>query len=67
MYVSNPSDRSIVTQQKTVVGTISPVTEIPEDVLGAVANNYLESSQARLDLAEALDEPFKDSTFNDQQ
>ena len=67
MQVCNPPDRSIKLQLKTVVGTISPVTAIPENTTSAVANNHLESSQARIDLAAALDESFKRSTFNDHQ
>ena len=65
--VCNPSGRSITIQPKTVVGTISLVTAIPENIASAVANNHLESSQARIDLAAALDESFKRSTFNDHQ
>ena len=67
VQVCNPSDRSITIQSKTVLGTISPVITIPENVASAVANNRLESPQARIDLATALDELFKRSTFNDHQ
>ena len=65
VQVCNHSDRSIIVQPNTAVGTISPVTTvIPENTASAVANNHLESSQARIDLAAALDESFKRSTFN---
>ena len=49
------------------MGTISPVTTIPENTASAVADNPLESSRARTDLAAALDESFERSTFNDHQ
>ena len=34
-------------------------------MVSAVVNSHLESSEARIDLATALDELLKDSTFND--
>ena len=49
------------------MGNISPVTTIPENTASAVADNPLESSRAQTDLAAALDESFKRSTFNDHQ
>ena len=68
VQVGNPSDRRITLQLKTVVGTISPVTAIiPENTTSAVANNHLESPQARIDLAAAFNESFGRSTFNDHQ
>ena len=67
MQVCNSSERSITVQPKTVVGTISPVTAIPPNVVSAVANNHLESSQTRINLTAALDESFERSTFNDYQ
>ena len=67
VQVCNPSDRSIILKPKTVVSTISLVTAILPRNASAIANNHSESSQARIDLAEALDEPFKRSTFNDHQ
>ena len=67
MQVCNPSDRSITIQPKTVVGTVSPVTAIPENIASTVANNHLESLQARIDLVVALDESFKSFTSNDHQ
>ena len=67
VQVVNPSNRSITTQPKTIVGTISPVTAIYENVVRAVAGNYSESAQARIDLAVSLDKSFKESTFNGQQ
>ena len=67
VQVCNPSDRSIKIQPKTVVDTTFPITAIPGNVVSAVANNHLESSQARIDLATALDESFEGSTFNDHQ
>ena len=67
MQVCNPSDRSTTVLPKTVVGIISPDTAISENTASAVANNRLENSRARIDLAAALDESFKKSTFNDHQ
>ena len=69
MQVCNPSGRKITIQPKTVVGTISPVTAIPQNVTSAVANKHLECSQARIDLTAALflDESLKRFTFNDHQ
>ena len=67
VQVCNPSDRGITLQPKTIACIISPVTAIPENTTSAVANNHLESSQARIDLVAALDESFKRSTLNDHQ
>ena len=49
------------------MGNISPVTAISPQTASAIMHNHSESSQARIDLTAALDESFKDSTFNDQQ
>ena len=64
VQVCNPSERSITVQPKTVVGTMSPVTAIPQNVASTIANNPSESSQARIDLAVALDESFKEGFNN---
>ena len=49
------------------MGTISPVTAISQRAANAIMHNHSESSQAPIDLTAALDESFKNSTFNDQQ
>ena len=48
------------------MGTISPVTVISPRTACAITHNHSES-QARIDLTAALDESFKNSTFNGQQ
>ena len=53
-------------QAETIVGTISPVTVISPRTASAITHNHSES-QARIDLTAALDESFKNSTFNGQQ
>ena len=50
--VANPFDRS---QPKTMVGIISPVTAMPENVMSAVEASCSESAQAQTDLATVLD------------
>ena len=67
VQVGNPSDRTITLKPKTVVGAMSPVTVISPRRASAITHNHLESSQVRIDLTAALDEPFEKSTFNDQQ
>ena len=66
MQIGNPSDRAITLKPNTIVGTISPVTAISPQTASAIAHNHSES-QARIDLTAALDESFKNSTFNSQQ
>ena len=46
IQVSNPSDLSIIIQPKTIVGIMSPVTTMPENVVSAVEANSLEIAQA---------------------
>ena len=67
LQLGNPSDRTITLKPNTKVGTISPVTAIPPRTASAITHNHSESSQAGIDLTAALDEFFKNSTFNDQQ
>ena len=67
VQVGNPSDRAIILKPNTIVGTISPVTVISPQTASAITNNCSESSQARIDLTAALDESFKNTTFNGQQ
>ena len=67
VQIGNPSDRSIIPTPNTIVGTISSVTAISPRTASAVMRNHSESSQARIDLTAALDDLFKNSTFNDQQ
>ena len=66
VQVGNPSDRAIILKPNTIVGTISPVTAISSQTASAITKNCSESSQARIDLTAALDESFKDTTFDDQ-
>ena len=65
--VGNPSDRTIILKPNTIVGTISPVTAISPQTASVITHNCSESSQARIDLTAALDESFKNLTFNGQQ
>ena len=67
VQVGNPSDRSIILKPNTIGGTISPVTAISPQTASAITPNCSKSSQARIDLTVALDESFKNSTFNGQQ
>ena len=67
LQVGNPSDRTIILKPNTIVGTITPVTAISPQTASAVAQNCSESLQARIDLTAALDESFKNTTFDDQQ
>ena len=67
LQVRNPSDRNIILKPNTIVGTITPVTAISPRTASAVTQNCSESSQARIDLTAALDESFKNTTFDDQQ
>ena len=67
LQVGNPSDRNIILKPNTIVGTITPVTAISPRTASAVTQNCSESSQARIDLTAALDESFKNTTFDDQQ
>ena len=67
LQVGNPSDRNIMLKPNTIVGTITPVTAISPRAASAVTQNCSESSQARIDLTAALDESFKNTTFDDQQ
>ena len=67
LQVGNPSDRNIILKPNTIVGTITPVTAISPRTASAVTQNCSESSQARIDLTAALDESFKNMTFDDQQ
>ena len=67
VQIGNPSDRTITLKLSTIVGTISPVTAIPPRTASAITHSHSENSQARIDLTAALDESFKNSTFNDQQ
>ena len=67
VQVGDPSDRAIILKPNTIVGTISPVTAISPQTASAITKNCSESSQARIDLTAALDESFKDTTFDDQQ
>ena len=67
LQVGNPSDRTIILKPNTNVGTITPVTAISPRTASAVTQNCSESSQARIDLTAALDESFKNTTFDDQQ
>ena len=67
VQVCNSSDRSITIQPEPLVGSISLATAISENVASAVANNHLENSQARIDLAAALGKSYKRFTFNDHQ
>ena len=67
LQVGNPSDRNIILKPNTIVGTITPVTTISPRTASAVTQNCSESSQARIDLTAALDESFKNTTFDDQQ
>ena len=67
LQVGNPSDRNIISKPNTIVGTITPVTAISPRTASAVTQNCSESSQARIDLTAALDESFKNTTFDDQQ
>ena len=66
LQVGNPSDRTIILKPDTNVGTITPVTAISPRTASAVTQNCSESSQARIDLTAALDESFKNTTFDDQ-
>ena len=65
--VGYPSDRAIILKPNTIVGTISPVTAISPQTASAITQNCSESSQARIDLTAALDESFKNTTFDNQQ
>ena len=67
VQIANPFDRFITLKPNTRVGTILPVTAISPRTASAIMHNHSESSQARIDLTAALDESFKNSTFNDQQ
>ena len=67
VQIGNPSDRSNTLKPNTIVGTTSQVTVIPPRTASAITHDHSESSQARIDLAAALDESFKNSTFNNQQ
>ena len=67
LQVGNPSDRTIILKPNTNVGTITPVTAISPRTASAVTQNCSESSQARIDLTAALDESFKNTTFDVQQ
>ena len=67
LQVGNPSDRNIILKPNTIVGTITPDTAISPRTASAVTQNCSESSQARIDLTAALDESFKNTTFDDQQ
>ena len=67
VQVGSPSDRAIVSKPNAMVGTISPVTAISPQTASAVTQNCSESLQARIDLTAALDESFKNTTFDDQQ
>ena len=67
VQVGNPSDRPVILKPKTVVGTTSSVTAISSQTVSAITHNHSESSQARIDLTAALDESFRNSTFNGQQ
>ena len=67
VQVSNPSDRAIILKPNTIVGMISPVTAISPQTASAVTHNCSESSQGRIDLTAALDESFKNTTFDGQQ
>ena len=67
VQVGNPSDRATTLMPNTIVGTISPVTAISPQTASAITQNCLESSQAPIDLTAALDESFKNTTFDDQQ
>ena len=67
VQVANPSDRAIVLKPNTMVGTVLPVTAISPQTASAVTQNCSESLQARIDLTAALDESFKNTTFDDQQ
>ena len=66
VQIGNPSDRTITLKPNTIVGTISPVTASSPRTASAITHNHSES-QARIDLTAALDESFKNSTFNGQQ
>ena len=48
------------------MGTISPVTAISPQTASAITHNCSESSQDRIDLTAALDESFKNTTFDGQ-
>jgi hypothetical protein len=67
VQVANPSNQAKVLQPNMVVGTISPVTARPSQTVSVVTQNYSESSQARNQLAAALEDSFKNTTFDDQQ
>ena len=67
VQVGNPSDKATILKPNTIVGTISPVTAISPQTASVITHNCSESSQARIDLTAALDESFKNTTFNDQQ
>ena len=67
VQVGNPSDRPIILKPNIIVGTISPVTAISPQTASAITHNCSESSQARIDLTAALDESFKNTTFDGQQ
>ena len=67
VQVGNPSDRAIILEPNTIVGTTSPVTAISPQTASAITHNCSESSQARIDLTAALGESFKNTTFNGQQ
>ena len=67
LQVGNPPDRTIILKPNTNVGAITPVTAISPRTASAVTQNCSESSQARIDLTAALDESFKNTTFDDQQ
>ena len=67
VQVGKPSDRAIILKPSTIVGTISPVTAISPQTASTITQNCSESSQARIDLTAALDESFKNTTFNGQQ
>ena len=67
VQVGNSSDRAIILEPNTIVGTISPVIAISPQTASAITNNCSERSQARIGLTAALDESFKNTTFNGQQ
>ena len=67
VQIGNPSDRSVVLKPNTIVGTMSPVTAISPRTASAITHDCSKSSQARIDLTAALDESFKNSTFNGEQ
>ena len=68
LQVVNPSDRTIILKPNTIVGTITPVTAISPQTASAVAQNCLESLQARIDLTAALSmHRSKNTTFDDPQ